>query len=554
MDPGHRYLKFTIDFRRQLGKLQGKVGVDHAFIFIFLPLACSLTDFMMTTGINTILGRIPIRIFLPVVLTVLLFIMTIFLLILPEMQARLLEGKREVIRELVASAWSGLEGYARQEREGVLTLEDAQAQAMNHIRGLRYGHDLKDYFWINDMQPRMIMHPYRPDLEGKDISAFTDPAGKRLFVACVEIVRASGAGFVDYQWQWMDDPTRIVPKISYVMGFDPWGWIIGTGIYIEDVHAQISAITRKTTFICSWILLLIIALSVHIVWHGVNVTREKKQAEENALIKQEQLFQAAKMVSLGTLVSGIAHEINNPITSVMLNAPNLTRMWADMLPILDRHHAQHGDFQVGGTVYSRIRDRIPMMLSGITDDARRVRDIVADLKDFSRDNPSDMKDDVDLNDVVRKAVGLTANLIKKSTGHFNLACHPGLPTLLGNAQRIEQVVINLVVNACQALPDNDRSVTVTTGIDEEKKLIFLEVADGGRGIEAEVLKRVTDPFFTTRRERGGTGLGLAVSDRIVNDHGGSMHFESMPGKGTTVRVTFPLVRSPLPTENTENRS
>jgi polar amino acid transport system substrate-binding protein len=69
-----------------------------------------------------------------------------------------------------------------------------------------------------------------------------------------------------------------------------------------------------------------------------------------------------------------------------------------------------------------------------------------------------------------------------------------------------------------------------------------------------VLKRVTDPFFTTRRERGGTGLGLAVSDRIVNDHGGSMHFESMPGKGTTVRVTFPLVRSPLPTENTENRS
>jgi hypothetical protein len=107
-----------------LGKLQGKVGVDHAFIFIFLPLACSLTDFMMTTGINTILGRIPIRIFLPVVLTVLLFIMTIFLLILPEMQARLMEGKREVIRELVASAWSSLEGYARQERQGVLTREE----------------------------------------------------------------------------------------------------------------------------------------------------------------------------------------------------------------------------------------------------------------------------------------------------------------------------------------------------------------------------------------------------------------------------------------------
>lgn len=246
------------------------------------------------------------------------------------------------------------------------------------------------------------------------------------------------------------------------------------------------------------------------------------------------------MVSLGTLVSGVAHEINNPITSVLLNAPNLTRMWEAMLPILDRHQAQHGDFQVGATRYSRIRDRVPQMLTGITDNARRVRDIVADLKDFARDNPSEMKDDVDLNDVVDKAIGLTANLIKKSTKHFSLVCHPDLPTLLVNAQRIEQVVINLVVNACQALPEADRSVTVTTGYEAKEKQIILAVKDQGEGIDANALKRLTDPFFTTRREQGGTGLGLAISDRIVKDHGGSMYFESTPGKGTTVRVTFPL--------------
>jgi signal transduction histidine kinase len=257
------------------------------------------------------------------------------------------------------------------------------------------------------------------------------------------------------------------------------------------------------------------------------------------------------MVSLGTLVSGIAHEINNPITSVMLNAPNLTRMWADMLPILDRHHAQHGDFQVGATLFSRIRDRIPMMLTGITDDARRVRDIVADLKDFARDSPSEMKDDVDVNDVVSKAVGLTTNLIKKSTKHFTLNCHPGLPTLLGNAQRIEQVVINLVVNACQALPNRDRSVTVATGFEAEKNQIFLEVRDEGEGIDEDALKRITDPFFTTRRERGGTGLGLAISDRIVRDHGGSISFKSILNSGTTVRVTFPLERPTPSTEYTD---
>ena len=499
---------------------------------------------MKTAQINNMIGRIPFRILLPVVLTVLLFIMTIFLFILPIMEERMMEGKREVTRELVASAWSSLDGYAGQERQGLMTRDQAQALAIDHIRGLRYGQDFKDYFWINDMQPRMIMHPYRPDLEGKDISTFSDPAGKRLFLSCVEIVQTKNAGYVDYQWQWMDDPNRIVPKISYVMGFEPWGWIIGTGIYVEDVHAQISAITRKTTLVCIMILFLIILLSIHIVWHGIKVTRGKKLAEEKTLLKQEQLFQAAKMVSLGTLVSGVAHEINNPITSVMLNAPNLTRMWEAMLPILDNHQTQHGDFQVGATVYSRIRDRVPQMLSAITDDARRVRDIVADLKDFARDNPSEMKDDVDLNEVVNKAIGLTANLIKKSTKHFSLICRPELPTLLGNTQRIEQVAINLVVNACQALPDADRSVTVTTGYEAEKKQIILSVKDEGEGIDANALKRLTDPFFTTRREQGGTGLGLAISDRIVKDHGGSMSFESTPGKGTTVHVTFPLSHGP----------
>ena len=154
-----------------------------------------------------------------------------------------------------------------------------------------------------------------------------------------------------------------------------------------------------------------------------------------------------------------------------------------------------------------------------------------------------MKDQVDLNNVVSKAVGLTGNLIKKSTRRFTLACRPNLPTFLGNAQRIEQVVINLIVNACQALPDMDRAITVSTGFDPDPKQIVFEVQDEGQGIDPMVLKRITDPFFTTRREKGGTGLGLAISERIVLDHGGRMTFESTPGQGTIVRLTFPLTVS-----------
>lgn len=115
-----------------------------------------------------------------------------------------------------------------------------------------------------------------------------------------------------------------------------------------------------------------------------------------------------------------------------------------------------------------------------------------------------------------------------------------MPLLLGNMQRIEQVIINLVVNACQALPDRSRSITIRTSFDAPASEAVLEVADQGVGIAAENLPRLTESFFTTRREEGGTGLGLSVSARIVREHGGTLSFESSPGEGTRVILRLPV--------------
>lgn len=479
------------------------------------------------------------RIVLPVSLTVVLFGMTIFLLLIPLIEEKLLDGKREMIRELTESSWSILDAHAAKVQEGALTREEAQVTAMESVRRLRYGPELKDYFWINDMHPRIVVHPYRPDLEGKDISGYTDPNGKHLFVEFVKTVMAHGAGYVDYEWQWKDDPERIVPKISYVKGFEPWNWIIGTGIYVEDVRGEIASITRKLTLICIGILFLIVILSAYIVRRGVIVEQGKKQAEEKARLRQEQLFRAAKMVSLGTLVSGVAHEINNPVTSVLLNTQTLRRVWENVLPVLDEHSLNQGDFQVGGMTYQEIQDRMPKLLAHLEEGTRRVRDIVTDLKDFARETPSERTDDIDVNKVVEKAIGLVANLIKKSTDNFSVNDIPDLPTFKGNTQRIEQVVINLVMNACQALPDNEKAVRVSTGKSPDGPSVFVEVQDQGIGMPPDVIQQIKDPFFTTKRDGGGTGLGLAISDRIVLDHEGKLTFASEPGKGTTVRVSFP---------------
>ncbi len=485
-------------------------------------------------------NAVPIRIILPAVITVLLFVLTIFFLILPRAESQLMEARREMIRELTRTAWGTLEFYAEREKSGELTRENAQALATAHLRRLRYGSDKKDYFWINDMHPHMVMHPYRPDLEGRDISDMTDKSGVPIFVEFVRTVKRSGAGYVDYDWQWKDDPDRVVPKISYVEGFAPWGWIVGTGIYVEDVRDQIAAMTRHLTLMCLGILTIISALSAYIIWRSFMVTREKKRAQEQAGLRQKQLFQAAKMVSLGTLVSGVAHEINNPITSVMLNTPTLEKAWAAAIPILDDHSQKHGDFLMGGMRYSRIRDRIPQLLANIADGAVRVKVIVADLRDFAREKAPEFTEDVDLNKVVQKAVGLVSNMIRKSTDNFMIHYAEDLPLISANTQRLEQVVINLVVNACQSLPQSSASLRVATRYDAAENAGIIEVRDEGIGIPKEVLQRIKDPFFTTKRDSGGTGLGLAISDKIVEDHGGTLLFTSMPGQGTTVQVILPV--------------
>ena len=218
------------------------------------------------------------RIALPVLLTIVLYVTAIFFVLLPQLERSFLGRKREMIRELTETVWSLVESYHERELSGELTRAEAQLRAILRIKKLRYGPEKKDYFWINDMTPRMIMHPYRPDLEGKDISGFEDANGKHLFVKFVERVRREGAGYEDYLWQWKDDPEKIVPKLSYIKGFEPWGWIIGTGMYVDDVHSEIAAIRNKLSGISIGILVIVSALSIYSIRQTMKADRQLLQS------------------------------------------------------------------------------------------------------------------------------------------------------------------------------------------------------------------------------------------------------------------------------------
>jgi methyl-accepting chemotaxis protein len=169
----------------------------------------------------------------------------------------MLQAKREQTRNLVEVAHGIVALSHEREKSGELTRAQAQKQAVDVLRKLRYGQN--EYFWINDMQPRMVMHPIKPELDGQDLSASADPKGKKLFVAFVDEVRRSGAGYVDYMWP-KPGVSAPVDKVSYVKGFAPWGWVIGSGIYVDDVDAQFWADTRISaigTLLCALLLIVL---------------------------------------------------------------------------------------------------------------------------------------------------------------------------------------------------------------------------------------------------------------------------------------------------------
>ena len=269
-------------------------------------------------------------------------------------------------------------------------------------------------------------------------------------------------------------------------------------------------------------------------------TTERKKAEEQVRLNQEQLNQASKMVALGTLVSGVAHDINNPNNFIMLNTPMLKEGWDDAMPILEEYYEENGDFSIGGMNFTEMRKRIPNLFAGILDGSQRIQQIIDDLRNFARTGASDMTETVDINSVLESSISLLSNLIEKSTNQFRVEYGKSLPKLTGSFHRLEQVIINLIQNACQACSDPNQGILVGTSHDEKRQNIIVKIKDEGMGIPPESLPHITDTFFTTKHVSGGIGLGLSISSKIVGEHQGKLTFTSELDRGTTVEVVLPV--------------
>jgi C4-dicarboxylate-specific signal transduction histidine kinase len=256
---------------------------------------------------------------------------------------------------------------------------------------------------------------------------------------------------------------------------------------------------------------------IHIMGDLRETTQEMERREHELRDKQEQLIQAGKLATLGELTTGVAHELNNPLNNIGLYVGN----------VIDQ--ARRGELDDGRTVED---------LEKAMEQVRKATEIISHLRTFGRAAPVSLEH-VDIDEVIERSLSLVQEQLKHREIEVDFELCPDELVLLANPIQLEQVFINLLANARDALEDaKTKKIRIATKREGDR--IRVSLSDTGPGIPPELEARVFDPFFTTKEVGSGTGLGLSITYSIVKEHGGEISVSSEPGKGATFVVLLPI--------------
>ncbi|MCP4348464.1 MAG: hypothetical protein GY795_23505 [Desulfobacterales bacterium] len=268
-------------------------------------------------------------------------------------------------------------------------------------------------------------------------------------------------------------------------------------------------------------------------------TELKNKIKEVKLAEQTELQHKKLNNALVSIVSNVANEISKPNNFIMLNTPLLQKIWKSVLPILDDYYSRDDDFEVAGCKYPAIRERFLKICQNVLEGSHRIQHVADSLIRFSQESTDETSDKLNVNSVVRSSINLVDNLVKKSTDKFVIDLGQ-LPEIPGNHNHLEQIVVNLIQNACQAIPEKDKALVISTSHDEFANTVEIRVHDEGIGISPESLPQILDSPHAPETETDRTRLGLLLSKQLVKDIGGRLELSSTPGKGTTAKIVLPV--------------
>lgn len=470
--------------------------------------------------------------------------------VLPLYEDSMLQQRRWYVASRVEMAYQLVGSYRQRFEDGELPLALAQERALARLQIMSVK---DDYFWVHSLNLVMLMHPYEPALVGKSLPE--DGGGsyntRRLFVAMNRMVTKSGKGFIAYDWP-KPGQHKPVPKLSYVRLFEPWGWVIGSGVYIDDIHAEVESLRHKVYVVVGMVLAMIIVFSV------IAAARIKRPIQQSLELLQNipehyrpepvaggrldesgRLLQSlialvtkvteaknmaeAASAAKGEFLAQLSHEIRTPMNAIS----GLTELAIDQADSPQQRE----------------------LLAGIQYAADHLLSLVNQVLDFSKLESGA----VELEQVpFRLRQTLQATLLPfavraraKGIG-FDTLFDDTLPeSVVGDPVRLRQVVVNLVGNAVKFTSQGGITVHVEAGAPFEGQLeLCISVKDTGIGIPREKIDQIFTPYAqaesSTTRKFGGTGLGLSIVRRLLEVMQGTITVDSQPGVGTTFQVTVPV--------------
>jgi len=581
------------------------------------------------------------RIILLTSLVIALFIWVIFGIVIPVFEENFYAQKKEMIRELANSAWNILAKFEAEERKGILTREQAQNSVKAQIRSLYYGSTMKDYFWINDYNNIMVIHPYRPDLDGKNLTDFKDPSGKKLFVEMTDVVKKSGSGYITYMWQHRDDSTRVVPKLSYVKGFAPWSWIIGTGVYIDDIHEEVGAIKQKVIYFFLMIIFISTIILLYLMKGHLNSELGRIKALED-LKRSEKKYRSlvenntdiimrfdnqARIIysnsSIEKYLEVEAEELNGVPPSGLKLPAGLCEFFEVVVKKVVDTRAEHGaEFSMrcktGDTVFSWLlypefeeskagvchilcigrditenkrneeiirqqvkelevkntelgsfnytvshelkspiitiegylglitehlkqgkSDRIASYIQKIDNATHKMHELLECLLKLSKIGRITCQfEKFSMAEMINETLELLSGIIINSRVKIDVA--PGMPEIKADRQRMREVFQNLIENAIKYMGGQPEP-RVEIGFSSGDGMNRFFVKDNGIGIEKTYFGKLFKLFEKLNPRSEGSGIGLALTKKIIDFHGGRIWVESEgKDKGCTFFFTIPI--------------
>ncbi|MFC2004910.1 sensor histidine kinase [Chloroflexota bacterium] len=322
----------------------------------------------------------------------------------------------------------------------------------------------------------------------------------------------------------------LIPIIYAALVFRVWGSLIASFVFLCVVLPRAlllspypDPLVRPLLFVI-FVALISLLIAIQLSWVEMErrarvelstAYQELSEYDKRLKESQEQLIQTEKLTSLGQMAASVAHEVNNPLAGVLVYTQLLSK-------------------KIKGEGFSKeiALDYLSKMESGLTRSARLIRNLL----DFARQSPPTINE-VNLNDVVSQAFEMAAHLAELQNIQVIKEFHPSLPKLMADSDQLQQVCTNLILNAIQSMPEGGKLILRTSDDDSQLKI---EIEDTGCGISPENMRKLFVPFFTTKGEVKGVGLGLAVAYGIIQHHQGGIGVQSKEGEGTTFTIYLPL--------------